>query len=81
MKKKIVLLIIFLILGLFALTGCNEVEGENEKRFVTVSDEGEFDVIYDKETKVMYAMSNSAYNRGTITLLVNPSGGPLLYEK
>lgn len=39
-----------------------------------------YDVVYHKDTKVMYAVSHSCYNIGTFTVLVNPDGTPMLYE-
>lgn len=37
-------------------------------------------VVYHKDTKVMYAVSNYPYNYGTFTLLVNPDGTPMIWE-
>lgn len=51
---------------------------ENE-RFIKINDEGYFDIIYDVETKVEYAVSQGKYNKGTVTLLVDKDGKPLLY--
>lgn len=34
----------------------------------------------DKETGVMYAVSNGGYNSGTFTLLVDENGKPLIWE-
>ena len=41
---------------------------------------GDFYVVYDNETKVMYAVSDGLYNRGVLTMLVNADGTPKLYE-
>lgn len=44
-------------------------------------EEGEYwYVYYHQETKVMYVMSLSSYNRGNFTVMVNPDGSPMLYE-
>ena len=40
-----------------------------------------YDVVYQKDTKVMYVVSRGTYNQGTFTMLVNPDGSPMLYEK
>lgn len=78
--KKIIILGIIIIGMLVCLTGCSsESEAETERRFIKVSDENSFNIYYDKETKVMYAISDSSYNYGTVTLLVNADGTPLLY--
>lgn len=83
MKKKIMLLIITLC---FILTGCDErtVEKESSKPstyFIKISSEFGGDVIYDSRTKVQYWRSNSAYNSGSLTLLVDADGKPLLYKE
>ena len=41
---------------------------------------GNYCIVYDKYTKVMYAVSNGGYNSGNFTLLVTADGKPLLYE-
>ena len=78
--KKIIMILV--VIGmLFILTGCtNNSVAEEEKRFQRISNEGNFYVVYDKKTKVMYSVSNSYYNFGIMTLLVNSEGKPLLYE-
>ena len=37
-------------------------------------------IVYDRETKVMYAISDSRYNRGSFTLLVDENGNPKLWD-
>ena len=37
-------------------------------------------IVYHKDTKVMYAISNGQYNLGTVTLLVNADGTPMIWE-
>lgn len=38
------------------------------------------DIVYDNSTKVMYAVSHSGYNKGTVTVLVDENGKPKLYK-
>ena len=38
-------------------------------------------IVYHKQTKVMYVVSDVAYNRGNFTLLVNPDGTPMIYKE
>lgn len=38
-----------------------------------------WDIVYHKDTKVMYAVSSGGYNSGNFTLLVNPDGSPMLW--
>jgi len=40
-----------------------------------------FAVVYDKKTKVMYAMNNEGYTTGVLTMLVNADGSPRLWEE
>lgn len=81
-RLKLFILTLIIALGLVMLTGCAETESiANNKRFVQVSDEGTFYICYDSKTKVMYAVSNGYYNYGTVTLLVNEEGKPLLWEE
>lgn len=37
-------------------------------------------IVYHKETKVMYAVSQGHYNSGTFTVLLNPDGTPMIWE-
>ena len=78
MKKRI----LFCILLCVILAGCSYEESttKQESAFIIVEEELSFDVVYHKDTKVMYAVSHSSYNMGSLTLLVNPDGSPMLYE-
>jgi len=48
--------------------------------FVTVEDNYYFDVIYDRETRVMYSVSKYSAGCGVVTLLVNADGTPKLWK-
>jgi hypothetical protein len=48
--------------------------------FVEVEQATCWKIVYHKDTKVMYAVSDVTYNRGTFTLLVNADGTPMLYK-
>ena len=89
MRNTIRLLIVGVLLGviLMNLVGCTPVEdttvaqADSKRMFEVISErEHHFDVIYDVETGVMYARSNGAENRGTLTVLVNPDGTPRIWE-
>lgn len=82
MFKKILIVIIFTIL-ILTLTGCtiNKQEAIGLNRFRLISDEGSFKLYYDKETRVVYAVSDGYYNLGAVTLLVDKDGKPLTYDK
>lgn len=82
MKKIIISLLI--IIGI-VLTGwllkdvtISNNYAENE-RFIKINREDYFDIVYDVETKVEYAVSYGPYNKGTVTLLVDKDGKPLIY--
>lgn len=85
--KKFKLTIITLLL-IFSLTGCSSnvhVEHKDDKSdrysMFTIVEEvgGSWYIVYHRETKVMYAVSDGQYNHGTFTLLVDADGKPLLY--
>lgn len=79
MKKIIALVIVVLAV---VLTGCSEVEEKTsgKSEFVIVEGTSSWYIVYSKKTKVMYAVSQGAYNGGTFTLLVNADGTPMIWE-
>ena len=85
MKKKVIALVISLGL-LITLVGCDcdIVQTENcqyrNSMFITVEQAISWDIVYHNKTKVMYVVSNSAYNYGYFTLLVDADGKPMLYK-
>lgn len=72
------------------LSGCSNVTVEDESQhndkdttssmFVVVERASIWLIVYNKDTKVMYAVSRSSYNYGNFTLLVNPDGTPMIWE-
>ena len=83
MKRLIAIVIMTMMI--LSLSGCQTklksetVKGETS-RMVTVEKTGAYLIVYDKYTKVMYAVSAGGYNYGNFTLLVDANGNPLLYE-
>ena len=83
MKRLIV--IVLVVVMLLSLSACatkrtkETIKGETS-RMVYVEEAGDYCIVYDKYTKVMYAVSNGVYNGGNFTLLVTADGNPLLYE-
>ncbi len=53
----------------------------SEDRFIKIDRYNYTDIVYDKQTKVEYAISGGRYNIGTLTLLVDQEGNPLLYKE
>ena len=87
MKHIAITLLILLIL--LALCGCSNgavdsqkiAEAKNDNRmFMTVSDEYCGIVVVDKITRVMYWQSDGGYSHGILTMLVNPDGTPRIWE-
>lgn len=84
------LILAFFLLSAFVLTSCKSQyvtpefdKGEPEtltSMFVIVERSVYYDIVYDKETKVMYAFSHSTYNGGNYFVLVNADGTPKLWE-
>ena len=86
MKKTWITVITILVVGIlmFSLTACTSVETEpksntNTSMFIQVECAGNWIVVYHRDTKVMYAVSDGSYNYGTFTLLVNTDGTPMLW--
>lgn len=79
-----------MLLAVLALAGCSTMgkvdsqkisEAEIDNRmFMVVSEESSGRVLVDKSTGVMYWASDNSYNRGNLTLLVNPDGTPRIWE-
>lgn len=89
MKKKLAALVFSVTVLSAGLTGCNYAEtekiynseGENIKSmFIKVEETSAWTIVYDKETKVMYAVSSFSYGTGRFTLLVNADGTPKLWD-
>lgn len=85
MNKKLIL-VIALALLMAIITGCahtkveSKVDDEKPSIFVMVERTYGYDIVYDKETKVMYAVSNLSHGSGHFTLLVNEDGSPKLWK-
>lgn len=84
--KKIISITLAISLMCLVFTGCgyskveSKADPKNPSMFVTVEDGGSWNVVYHRDTKVMYAISASSYNYGNFALLVNPDGSPMLWE-
>ena len=89
MKRYIVLFItiVFIICILGACCSGSETSNDgnttyaDNPMFITIVDARDYRVVYHKDTKVMYAISEGSYNRGTFTLLVDADNKPLLYKE
>ena len=84
MKK---ILLICVLLFALLLCSCDTVETEsvtndNKSMFIIVETNHELkcQIVYERNTKVMYAISIGDYNRGTVTVLLNADGTPMVWE-
>lgn len=82
MKKMIIILLMAIMLA-----GCGTkikdgtTETQDVSRFVNIEQNSYgWKILVDKETGVMYAVSDGTYNRGIFTLLVDEEGKPLIWE-
>lgn len=53
---------------------------DNTSRFVIVENASSWLVVYDKETLVMYTVSDYGEGRGVFSVLVDADGKPLLWK-
>ena len=88
MKKINAKLMLVLLICVLFLVGCSKkVSGykadssDDRSMFVLIEKTYAWRVVYHKDTKVMYVVSNGAYNSGTFTLLVDAQGRPMLWEE
>jgi len=51
-----------------------------KSRFIIIEYTGQWEVVYDYETKVMYSVSMGDLNVGNFTMLVDSDGKPLLWK-
>lgn len=88
---SLIALLLLLVIMVFVLTGCSgatvkregtaqKQEEETTSMFVLVEDTHSWVVVYHRETKVMYVVSDSAYSYGIFTVLVNADGTPMTWE-
>lgn len=83
MKFKILALSLVICLCVM-LSGCQNNYEDHEKlmesMFVPVEITKYWLVVYQKDTKVMYTVSNATSNIGTFSVLVNPDGSPMVWD-
>lgn len=84
MKKILISIVMIVLIMLLAYIFKDIItvnSNASDDRFVLISNEGIFDIYYDKETKVQYSVSRGSYNQGNLTVLVDAEGKPLLYQE
>jgi len=83
MKKLIVALMLAVTLagcGHSSESDVRDGEKSSQDRFVSVEATWSYLIMVDKETRVMYVVSNGAYNHGTFTVMVDENGKTLTWE-
>lgn len=89
MKKKVLALIFSTVIVSSILVGCsntdikktcNQETEDLESMFVEIGRISNSYIVYDRETKVMYTVSNDLYNGGNFTMLVDENENPKLWD-
>lgn len=86
--KKILLICVLLLALLLCSCGSQMLTEEdvsknstsNISMFIQVEDGNSYKIVYHRDTKVMYAISDSGRNMGTFTVMLNADGTPMLWE-
>lgn len=86
--KKILLICVILLALLLCSCGSQMLTEEqvskdntsNLSMFIQVEDGDIYKIVYHRDSKVMYAISNAQYNRGTFTVMLNADGTPMLWK-
>ncbi len=80
MRKKLIILLASLM-----LVGCSNEKTVNQSEpstyFVKVSKETYGSIVYDSRTGIEYWRSEGYYNNGTLTVLLDTDGNPLVYKE
>lgn len=84
-KSKFIatIITIALVVTVLFFVGCDNTNNSvkaNDDVFVTVSENYDYAVVYDRETKIMYTVSKGSYNMGNFTVLLDADGTPKLYK-
>lgn len=54
---------------------------DGESSFICVETTSTSEIVYHKETKVMYAVSTGRNDKGVFTMLVDEEGNPMIWEE
>lgn len=76
----IVTLAAFLSFAIKDSTAKSSAHADSGKIFTTVQTDWNWEIVYDRGTGVMYAVSAGHKNNGTFTLLVDADGMPRIWE-
>lgn len=60
-------------------TTVTSISNDSTSMFVCLEETSSWCVVYHKDTKVMYTVSNGGSGIGVFTVLLNPDGTPMIY--
>jgi len=91
-KLQLTLVICIIMAVLFAACAGSKAEPANAASVIDTREDynnvfeqvgyGEnYIIVYHKQTKVMYVVSDEYRNKGNFTVLVNPDGTPMIYKE
>lgn len=91
-KLQLTLVICIIIAVLFASCAGSKAEPANAVSVIDTKEDynnvfeqigygDSYIIVYHKQTKVMYVVSDEYRNKGNFTVLVNPDGTPMIYKE
>ena len=91
-KLQLTLAICIIMAVLFAACAGSKAEPANAVSVIDTKEDynnvfeqigygGSYIIVYHKQTKVMYVVSDEYRNKGNFTVLVNPDGTPMIYKE
>lgn len=84
MKRFSIIFVVLVLCLLLCACGNPSVQVEsnvsNASMFVEVESNTFWQVVYHRETKVMYVISHGTRNYGNFTVLLNPDGTPQVWK-
>lgn len=69
-----------IVIGWMIISAWKMSQAGKDSMFVTVEETSYWRVVYQQDTKVMYAVGGGKGARGTFTVMLNPDGTPQLWE-
>ena len=84
-RYMIIALFLIVVISVSSLCSCTNatatsVSNDDTSMFVCLEEALRWDVVYHKDTKVMYAVSRSGTGSGVFTVLLNSDGTPMIYK-
>lgn len=82
--SRMIIVVWIVVVFVSSLCSCKDttvtsVSNDDTSMFVFLENTPQWDVVYHKDTKVMYAVSHYGTGSGVFTALLNPDGTPMIY--